>query len=349
MNVAGGFSFVGWNESDYMDYEGHGSAVAGVVGAVDNGFGVVGVAPEVELYSVRVMNESWGFLSDILEGINWSIENEMNIISMSFGTPTYSESLEYMLDKAYDSGIILVAASGNEAEGVWYPAKYENVIAVGNTDESNQLAPSSNFGPEIELVAPGTNIVSTYLNDWYVLISGTSLSAPHVTGIVALILGRYPDLSVGEIREKLRRDAVDLGVVGRDDLFGFGLAQVNLEDIEIVNFSISPSLNFGTVRPGRNSSVINSTITVGSNTNVNFSIDISLINDSDDIFSNVYFDLDDDSLFEVGERLNRTLGYEIATKNITQIINIASLLAIPKGSLSGQNSGEISYTITGEA
>ena len=116
---------------------------------------------------------------------------------------------------------------------------------------------------------------------------------------------------------------------------------------KIINFSISPSLNFGTVRPGRNSSVVNSTITVGSNTNTNFSIDISLINDTA-LFQNIHFDLNNNSLFENNEKLNQTLLYQIENKNVTQIIDLQSILTVPKGTMPGQTSEKISYTVTGQ-
>ena len=226
LNVAGGVSLI---DDDYMDYDGHGTAVAGVISALDNELGVIGVAPEVELYAVKVFTEEGAFLSDILYAIDWAIENEMDVISMSFGTSIYSQALEYKLTEAYESGILLVASAGNGEEEVVYPAKFSSVIAVGNTNENNNLY-SSNYGEELELVAPGTNILTTYLDNGYVYISGTSFSAPHVAGILSLILENNSELSIPEIRIKLHKDAVDLGDLGKDIYFGYGLAQINLEE-----------------------------------------------------------------------------------------------------------------------
>jgi len=230
LNVAGGISFI---DDDYTDYVGHGTAVAGIISAIDNEIGVIGVSPEIELYSVKVMNEEGGYLSDVLNGIDWAIKNDMDIISMSFGTPTYSQALEYKLAQAYEAGIILIAASGNTEEEVWYPAKHSTVIAVGNTDINNDLF-YSNYGNSLELVAPGTDILTTYLNNEYVTGSGTSFSAPHVAGVVALILDYNSLLSIEEVRMKLSKDAIDLGDEGKDNYFGYGLAQIKLPSAKII-------------------------------------------------------------------------------------------------------------------
>src|SRR3989344_5402449 len=122
-------------------------AVAGVLAAALNGQGIAGVAPSASLYSVKIMQGSSGQLSDAISGIEWAIENNMSIVSMSFGFDSYSNIFKDVLQEAYDSGIVLVAASGNEGrDAVLYPAAYYTVIAVGAISENDQLAYFSSYG-----------------------------------------------------------------------------------------------------------------------------------------------------------------------------------------------------------
>lgn len=184
-------AFVEYTSSGDDDY-GHGTHVAGIVAARDNGFGVIGVAPEADLYAVKVINrEGWGYLSDVIAGIEWSIDGEADVINMSFGQPGESRALHEVLRKAYEGGIILVAAAGNGGRNI--PAAYDEVIAVGGTDWHDRIPPFWSKGPYLELVAPGVGIYSTLpidLSAGYGYISGTSMSAAHVSGTVALMLSK---------------------------------------------------------------------------------------------------------------------------------------------------------------
>ncbi|MDI6639840.1 MAG: S8 family peptidase, partial [Methanocellales archaeon] len=183
------------DDADPKDDNGHGTHCAGIVAAEDNTEGVAGVAPEASLYAVKVLNRfGSGWLSDIIAGIQWSVDNDMDVVSMSLGTSTYSASLETACNNAYNAGLVLVAAAGNSGDGnpatneYSYPAAYGSVIAVGATDINN-VAPSwSNSGSYLELAAPGVSIYSTlptyrvtltrtYGYD-YGTLSGTSMSCP---------------------------------------------------------------------------------------------------------------------------------------------------------------------------
>ena len=226
LKVSGGVSFIGGNFS--KDPVGHGTMVAGVLASKANGFGIIGVAPDVKIYSVQVMDADGGNLSSILNGINWSIKNNMDVISMSFGSDTNSQIFELALAEAYNAGIVLVAAAGNEGE-IIYPAKYTSVIAAGNIDE-NDLVPFGASGPDLELAAPGTNVLTIFPNNTYVISSGTSFSAPHTAGVIALLLQKNNSLTPPQIRDKLHKDALDLGVSGKDNVYGYGLLQVNLNE-----------------------------------------------------------------------------------------------------------------------
>lgn len=231
----------------YQDDLGHGTHVAGIIAAKKNGAGIVGVAPNSELYSIKVINHlNSGTTTQIVRGIEWAIENEMDIINMSITTKRNDPALELALNQAYQAGILLVGAAGNDgfgdiADTVTYPAKYESVIAVSAIDTDGAKLYESSMGPEVELTAPGGKINSTYprildttdgKRDGYTTLSGTSMAAPHVTGIAALLKERYPQMSNYEIRAVLANSAKDIGKPGKDDQFGYGLVQYADADFE---------------------------------------------------------------------------------------------------------------------
>lgn len=229
--IAGGVAFTSYTTS-YYDDNGHGTHVAGIIGARNNGYGTVGVAHEAEIYAVKVLgSDGSGYLSEIIAGIDWSITNKMNIVNLSLGTTTSSSTLQQVMDKAYSQGILVVAAAGNNGtsdgsgDTINYPARYESVIAVSATDSSDKRAPFSATGNTLEAAAPGVNIQSTYLNNQYATMSGTSMAAPYTAGNLALLKQAYPTLSHTELRAKLRELVVDLGTAGRDTWFGWGLIQ----------------------------------------------------------------------------------------------------------------------------
>ena len=227
LNIRGGISFI--NDTEYWDDDlGHGTSVAGVIGALDNNLGIIGVAPEAELYSVKVMGKSGGKLSNVIQGIQWAIDNDMDIIVLSLGVPVDSHSLKRIVDGAYLNGITLVAASGKDNQ-IYYPAKYSSVIAVGSINENNELTNENGVGEELEFVAPGANIVSTNVSG-YGSFDGTSMAAPHVAGVIALLKEGNPTLSNNDIRAKLQRNAIDLGENGKDDYFGYGLVNTDFKE-----------------------------------------------------------------------------------------------------------------------
>lgn len=227
LDIAGGVSVVG---GSYTDTNGHGTAVAGVVAAIADDSGIIGVAPGVDLYAIKVMNGSSGQLSDVVAGVDWAIENDMDILVMSFGTEDYSQILEDALDDASDAGILLIAAAGNDGDEIRYPAAYDDVIAVGSVDDEDVVASSSNTGSDLELVAPGVDVNTTGLSDGYLTLSGTSLATPHVAGVAALLWSYNASLSAAQVRNVLRSTALDLGDAGRDDSYGYGLVQIALDE-----------------------------------------------------------------------------------------------------------------------
>lgn len=226
LKIAGGVSKVDYTTS-YADDNGHGTHVAGIIGSLDDGQGTTGVASEASIYSVKVLQKSGkGNLSDIIAGVDWAIENNMDIINISLGTITNSQSLKKRVDEAEAKGIIVVAAAGNTGDTTLnYPAVYDNVVSVGATDQNNNIASFSTRGDTINVVAPGDKVVSTYLNGIYANGSGTSQAAPYVAGMIALYEQAYPDKSAKEIVDMLYTNSLDLGSPGRDSLYGYGLVQ----------------------------------------------------------------------------------------------------------------------------
>ncbi|TFF68225.1 hypothetical protein EU520_00690 [Candidatus Thorarchaeota archaeon] len=233
---AGGYDFVD-NDNDPKDGNGHGTHCAGIVAAEDNGEGVIGVAPMASVYAVRVLDDRGsGYTSDIIAGIDWAVDNGMDVVSMSLGGGSYDSAFDNAINQAYSAGVVVVAASGNDGTGtISYPAAYTNAIAVGAIDSSHNLASFSNYGDEQEVVAPGVNIYSTMptyrvtLTSWwygysmnYDQMSGTSMACPMVAGVVALIRDANPDLNPSEVRNILQTTSVDLGASGWDQYFGYG-------------------------------------------------------------------------------------------------------------------------------
>ena len=145
------------------DFEGHGTHTAGTIAAMDNDIGVIGVAPEAGLLIGKVLdNEGTGQTSWLISGIEWAVDNGANVISLSLGGTDYSASLETACDNALDAGVLLVAAAGNDNASVpYYPASHDSVISVAAVDEDKNKDSSSNFGPTIELAAPGVGVLST--------------------------------------------------------------------------------------------------------------------------------------------------------------------------------------------
>lgn len=240
LKVVSGQSFVSYTDS-YQDDNGHGTHVAGIIAALNNSIGIVGVAPEASIYAAKVLDENGdGFTSDVVKAIEWSLNQGVNIINLSMGGKTSSRHLEAALDDAYQHGALIIAAAGNQGNAsgtgdtVDFPAAYESVIAVAAIDQQNRRASFSATGPAVEVAAPGVAIRSTYLNNEYVQVHGTSMAAPHVTGHLALLKQAYPNATNVQLRQMLREQTVDLGPLGRDPHYGFGRIAIpaNLRVIE---------------------------------------------------------------------------------------------------------------------
>ena len=185
LRLTGGISYVTGNSS-YHDDNGHGTHVAGIIAAQNNGEGTVGVAPDASIYAVKVLDKNGeGNQSDVVKGIEWAIQQDLDIINLSITSPKGSFLLEQSLEKAYDQGILIVAASGNfpgiVSDEVLYPARYPSVIAVGSVNKSLKRSDFSYYGKGLEFVAPGENIFSTFNGsgaESYAESTGTSMASP---------------------------------------------------------------------------------------------------------------------------------------------------------------------------
>ncbi len=231
-NYVDGYDFVN-DDDDPMDDYGHGTHVAGIIAAEDNGFGVVGVAPEASLYALKILDSNGiGYISDVMYAIQWasdpdgngSADDRLDIINMSLGAYTGNIFLEWACNLAYYDGLLLVAAAGNGGS-VIYPAAYSSVIAVSATDKNDNLASFSSTGSQVELAAPGVYIYSTYKGGGYATMSGTSMASPHVAGVAALVWEADSSLTNDDVRYQLQSTAEDLGLLSTEQ--GYGLVDAD--------------------------------------------------------------------------------------------------------------------------
>lgn len=318
--IKGGVSTVDYTTS-YNDDNGHGTHVAGSIGAKRDGKGLVGVAPDADLYAVKVMDQDGsGYLIDILEGLDWSIANKMDVVNMSLGTSADSKAFGDMVAKAQNNGIVLVAANGNDGVGtpVNYPAKYNEVIAVSAVDQSLKIGSFSSSGIETEFSAPGVAVVSTYLNGSYARLDGTSMASPHVAGFVALLKQKSPTMTNAQLRTDLQKYTTDLGDAGRDSLFGYGF--LTYESVKAPTEPPAPVAD--TTAPGEVSGEKVVNVTTGS-------VTLSWVNPIDPDFAktNLYLNgqllgsVDSTSTGVTISGLNASTSYTVTLKTVDQIGN----------------------------
>ncbi|GAB6087760.1 S8 family peptidase [Alkaliphilus crotonatoxidans] len=231
LNVRGGYSVFtdSANSNPFYDGDGHGTHVAGTIAALNNTIGVLGVAYNVDLYAVKVLNNNGGgTYAGIAQGIQWAVNNGMHIVNMSLGGPSSSTILQNICDAANQAGVLLIAAAGNSGNAsgtgnsVGYPARYASVMAVASTNSNNVRGSSSSTGPAVEISAPGVSILSTVPGNGYATYTGTSMASPHVAGVAALVKGARPNLSNTQIRQILNSTATPLG---NSNHYGNGLVQ----------------------------------------------------------------------------------------------------------------------------
>jgi len=246
--LVSGYDFVN-NDSNPQDDHGHGTHVAGIAAAkTNNGTGVAGLAWGAQIMPVKVMDDyGKGTNENIAKGIIYAADHGAAIINLSLGGPSASSVLEDALEYAHDLNCVIVAATGNNNSTVSYPAKYPEVVAVAATDSSDQRASFSNYGPEVDVAAPGVNIRSTHWwgGSEYGWLSGTSQASPHVAGLAALIWSVNPGLNNTQVESIIKQTADDLGAVGRDVYYGFGRVNARRAlEATAPSLTLSPSIGF---------------------------------------------------------------------------------------------------------
>jgi thermitase len=209
------------NDNTAEDNVGHGTHVAGTVAAAtNNGEGVAAVCPSCKLLMAKSGDVEGSSVSDVVGGIYWSVENRAKVINLSLGSYGHTFALENAVDYAWQRGVVVVAAAGNDnTDRPSYPAAYDRVISVSATTQTDRKASFSNYGTTIDVAAPGVDILST-VPGGYGLSDGTSMASPHVAGLAGLLAAQ--GRTAPEIRSRIEKTAVDLGAEGWDKNFGWG-------------------------------------------------------------------------------------------------------------------------------
>ncbi|HVA66668.1 MAG TPA: S8 family peptidase [Elusimicrobiota bacterium] len=216
-NVKGGWNFIA-NNGNFMDDDGHGTHVAGTIAAEGKDGNVIGVAPEASLYGAKVLDATGsGTFDDVVAGMQWAVQNHMDVASMSLGASVDNPDVKAAVAAMVKAGVVLVAAAGNDgppqkgsSSSVDYPGAYSGAIAVAAMDRNNQAADFSSAGPQVALIAPGVDVLSTlppsnqsggdipaggtdpdgYCKTCTLVgrLDGTSMATPHVSGLAALAI-----------------------------------------------------------------------------------------------------------------------------------------------------------------
>lgn len=253
-----GYDFVN-NDASPQDDNGHGTHVAGIAAAAsNNAVGIAGVSWGARIMPVKVLNVAGnGTFANVAAGIIWATDHGAQVINLSLGGNNPSQILLDAIDYAASRGVVLVAATGNAGSNfVLYPARYPQVIAVGATNSSNAHAGFSNYGPEVDLAAPGESIYSTLVGG-YGYSSGTSMSAPFVSGLAAILRGIPGNGSPGLIAFQMESTALDIGPPGIDEFHGHGLIQIDAAMRAALSASTATSTSTGGILPTMTSTSTN--------------------------------------------------------------------------------------------
>lgn len=213
-------------DSDQYDTLGHGTHCAGVIGAKAGN--AKGIAPKCKIHSLKVLGHSgMGSNDAVAEAVRYATEIKCDIISMSLGSSRPDDHLHQAIKDAHEAGIVVVCAAGNDGGSVNFPAAFRETIGVGAVDKSGQVCEFSSRGKEIVVAAPGADITSTWLANGYATISGTSMAAPFVAGVLALYISAAKrdgeKITHKTVVDALSKTCKDAGAEGHDDVYGWGL------------------------------------------------------------------------------------------------------------------------------
>lgn len=210
------------------DRVGHGTHCAGIIAAEENGVGVIGVAPKARLIIGKVLGDDGsGNGRDIAAGINWAREKGARIISMSLGSPFNDPYIANAIQRHTASGALFICAAGNDGQGtkhINHPGALKETLAVAAIDNMGRVAEYSSTGPEVDVAAPGSDVLSCYPPSGYAKLSGTSMATPFVAGVLGLAMGAGVLLEgIAQLRDLVKRTAKDGGIDGWDPSYGWGL------------------------------------------------------------------------------------------------------------------------------
>lgn len=212
-----------------IDDNGHGTNVTGIVAAVSNNFiGISGITRNAKIMPVKVLdNEGKSDSFYVGQGIRYAVDNGAKIILLASGETVYTPFMTEAVNYAEEKGVLIIAATGNKGSELNYPAALPNVLSVGAVDRDDNYLDYSNYGQQLDVVAPGDGIFTTTIGGGYSTKSGTSMAAPQVAGLAAMLFQRYPDLTPNEIADIIRFSADDVGELGWDVRTGYG--RINVE------------------------------------------------------------------------------------------------------------------------
>jgi len=246
--VVTGYNTVDNNE-DLTDLNGHGTLMMGIAGAqTGNALGVAGVGINTKIMMLRISNNAngWAYWSDMAEAIVWATDHGAKVLSISFGGSAPSSTLQSAIDYAYGKGVFIAASAGNSNSSTpSYPAASNHVVSVGATDQNDQKASFSNYGPTVDVASPGVGIKSTNMSGSYSSVSGTSPACPFVAGLASLVLAQNPTFTPDQIESVIEHNTDDLGTAGRDDIFGW--ARINASKALSANAPIPPAPEYGSI------------------------------------------------------------------------------------------------------
>jgi len=227
---------------------GHGIHVTGIIAARENGKGIVGVAPGCHILPIKVLNsDGSGSYEAIAKGLRYAIDANCDIINLSLGAPSQPpQEIHNLIKEAAQKGIIIVAAAGNDAGNVNFPARYDEVIAVAALDKNGNLATFSSRGQEVDGAVPGVDIYSTHFNNGYAKMSGTSQASPFLAGLCALLLS-YCRKTSGvpliknyvEMIKALKELAEDSPFITAGDIKNWGYGVPNFANINPDHYKVS--------------------------------------------------------------------------------------------------------------
>lgn len=248
-----GFNFYREEDDEYapndpMDIVGHGTHVAGIIAATgNNNEGIIGVAPQVKIMPLRAAAPSGGFAtSSYVEAIIYAINNGANVINLSFGGPYESKTSNEIIKFATSKGVVVVAAAGNDASRVsFYPASQDEAISVVASDQKDRRAFFSNYGQSTDIAAPGTDIISTVpdmLGGPYDVWDGTSMAAPVVSGVAALLFATIPNITAEEVNARLLAGGENVDLINDDIDFLLGVNRVNAANSLGIDLTSVPTI-----------------------------------------------------------------------------------------------------------